>query len=192
MKWSQFGARLCIALAVLIMAGCAAQPPRGGPGGPRRMPMAAGGKMARPAALLFVGMDADRDLVVTTAELTDGLAVEWKRADRDGNGALSAFEMADWCAAVLGDADAAPGRLSLDADVDGQVTHAEFDAGIRREFAAFDRNGDGRLERAELLTAAGGRPGGGDGGGADGGRGGGPGGGPGGGGGGGGGRHRPY
>jgi hypothetical protein len=145
------------------------------------MPMAAGGKMARPAALLFVGMDADRDLVVTTAELTDGLAVEWKRADRDGNGALSAFEMADWCAAVLGD-----------ADVDGQVTHAEFDAGIRREFAAFDRNGDGRLERAELLTAAGGRPGGGDGGGADGGRGGGPGGGPGGGGRGGGGRHRPY
>jgi hypothetical protein len=93
---------------------------------------------------------------------------------------------------VLGDADAAPGRLSLDADVDGQVTHAEFDAGIRREFAAFDRNGDGRLERAELLTAAGGRPGGGDGGGADGGRGGGPGGGPGGGGRGGGGRHRPY
>jgi hypothetical protein len=160
MRWSlsQFGARLCIALAVLIMSGCASQPPRGGRGGhdgggPDRF--AADGRMARPVALLFVNMDADRDLTVTAAELADGIKAEWARADKDRNGALSAFEMSDWCTAVLGDPDATPGRLSLDADVNGTVTREEFETGLKKEFAAMDRNADGRLDRAELLMQVG-------------------------------------
>jgi Ca2+-binding EF-hand superfamily protein len=148
------------------------------------------GRFARPIALLFVSMDADHDLSVTSTELAEGLKTEWARADRDRNGSLSAFEMSDWCKAVLGDPDATPGRLSLDTDVNGVVTREEFEAGLKKEFAMLDRNADGRLDRAELLVKAvqrsvgevgggGERP---------------PGGGPGGrgGGGGGGGRHRPY
>ena len=161
MRWSlgQLGARLCIAVVVLIMAGCAS-PPRAGPsgrgagglGGPRMAAM--DGRMARPAALLFVNMDTDRDLSVSAAELADGIKTEWLRADKDRNGALSAFEMSDWCATVLGDADATPGRLSLDSDVNGVVTREEFETGLKKEFASLDRNADGRLDRAELLVQA--------------------------------------
>ena len=161
MRWSlgQLGARLCIAVVVLIMAGCAS-PPRGGPGGrggagPGVPPMAAmDGRMARPAALLFISMDADRDLSVLAAELADGIRTEWVRADKDRNGALSAFEMSDWCAAVLGDADATPGRLSLHSDVNGVVTREEFETGLKKEFASLDRDADGRLDRSELLVQA--------------------------------------
>ena len=154
MKWSlgQLGARICIAVVVLIMAGCVSPPPRGGPGGPRMSAM--DGRMARPAALLFVSMDTDKDLFVTAAELAEGIKAEWARADKDHNGVLSAFEMSGWCAAVLGDADATPGRLSLDSDVNGLVTHEEFEAGLKKEFAMLDRNGDGRLDRSELLVQA--------------------------------------
>jgi Ca2+-binding EF-hand superfamily protein len=150
---SQFGARLCIAMVVLIMSGCASAPRhggRGGPGGPRMSAM--DGRFARPIALLFVSMDADHDLSVTSTELAEGLKVEWARADKDHNGSLSAFEMSDWCSAVLGDPDATPGRLSLDTDVNGVVSREEFETGLKKEFAALDRNADGKLDRAELLV----------------------------------------
>jgi hypothetical protein len=110
------------------------------------------GRMARPVALLFVSMDTNHDLVVTAAELANGIKAEWERADRDHSGALSGFEMSDWCAAVLGDAEASPGRLSLDTDVNGSVTREEFETGLKKEFAILDRNADGRLDRAELLV----------------------------------------
>jgi hypothetical protein len=65
------------------------------------------------------------------------------------------------------------------------VTREEFETGLKKEFAAMDRNADGRLDRAELLMQVGrpqasdgsGQrpPGGGQGGGSRGG-----------------GRHRPY
>lgn len=142
-----------------------------------------GGRSVRPVALLFTSMDTNHDLVVEAAELTAALPVEWARADADGNGVASPFEMDAWCKAVFGDAEEQPGRISMDVNIDGSVTRAEFDKALQLEFSRMDANGDGRLERSEMLSgraSMGGEPGGGGFGGGEGGgqrRGGGPGGG---------------
>jgi hypothetical protein len=40
--------------------------------------------------------------------------------------------------------------LSYDANSDGKVTRDELEQGLRRQFAAVDRNGDGILDQAEV------------------------------------------
>jgi hypothetical protein len=137
----------------LAAAGACASRPRGGPpqgAGPGRGE-AFEGKVARPVGLLFVKFDANGDNILTPEELAAGAAAQWPLADRDASGAISGFEMADWCASVLGDPEAAPGRLSLDADMNGSVTPEEWDAGLRKEFRMADRNADGAVTRDELL-----------------------------------------
>lgn len=111
------------------------------------------GRFARPVALLFVSMDTDHDLVVTGQELAAGIRAEWARADKNHNDVISGFEIADWDKAVLGDPEAMPDRLSLDVDLDGSISFAEFEAGLKSAFANLDANRDGRLDREELLVS---------------------------------------
>lgn len=145
------------ALLALAAPGCASQP---GPGGPRGGPEGGGprfafpdGKVARPAAVLFAGMDADQDRLVSAEEALDGIDAEWVRADADANGVVSAFELEDWAAEALGDRDATPGRIAFDRDLDGSISEVEFKTRLGEEFARFDADGDRSLRRAELLTA---------------------------------------
>lgn len=140
-----------------------------------------GGRSAPPVALLFTSMDANHDLLVDAAELTAAIPIEFARADRDGDGKISAQEMIAWGTAVLGDPEQLPNRMTFDVDLDGVVTKAEFEKGLQIEFSKLDRNGDGRISRPEMLGEArgfsgpgnddigGGRSGGGPGGGGGGG-----------------------
>ncbi len=152
-----------IALSLLILSACAnsGQPSRGGPGGPmnaggpngqRGMPSLNQSKIAQPASLLFVSMDRDHDLLITSDETFDGIESEWLRADTEGNGKISSFEIDAWLTTVLGDPDAAPTRISFDVNLDGSITPNEFKVRLGDEFARLDANHDGILSRSELLA----------------------------------------
>jgi Ca2+-binding EF-hand superfamily protein len=112
------------------------------------------GKVARPVALFFVGLDADHDLRTSQAELTAAIKPEWARMDKDHSGSATAFEVAEWGEAVMGAADSLPNRVSFDTDMSGLVTFEEFAAGLQREFDKLDANHDGFLDRKELVGEA--------------------------------------
>lgn len=153
--------RVPVVLAcALIAAGCSSGPPNGGPpggpggpGGPAASRLGEA-KIARPVAILLTGLDANHDLLISNAELAEGLKAEFARADADGNGSISAFEMVDWNKLVLGDGEAQPDRRAMDSDLGGSVSRSEFDIALRKEFVLADANGDGSLTRAELLHEA--------------------------------------
>ena len=155
------GVRAAALAAGLIVSGCASGPPEGGPpdGGGPGGPGGRGGmlqepKIARPVALLFTGMDANRDLLVTRDELDAAIDAEFARADVDGSGVITGFEMIDWSKLVLGDGEALPDLRSMDTDMNYTVTPFEFATGLRHEFDRLDKNSDKVLTRAELLMDA--------------------------------------
>jgi hypothetical protein len=112
------------------------------------------GKVARPVALFFVGLDADHDLRTSQAELSAAIRPEWARIDKDHSGSATAFEVAEWGETVMGAADSLPNRVSFDTDMSGLVSFEEFAAGLQREFDRLDANHDGFLDRKELVSEA--------------------------------------
>lgn len=158
-------AMMAIALAALLLAGCAAGPDRPGPaavGGRGREGAEAGGEgigegsgegwRVEPVALLLGDLDADRDRVVTRAELERAWRDLFRAADSDAGGGVTPLEYQGWSAAVLGTPDAAPGRLAFDPNGDGRIEPAEFEAGLVAAFARADSDGDGRVLRSELVS----------------------------------------
>jgi hypothetical protein len=150
-------------LGILFIAGCASrQPPRGGPqgrppgndsgpGGGGGALTLDGGRVARPVALLFTGMDTDRDYILRQDELAAGIVREWASLPQGAQGNVPAIAIADWAGTALGDPEALPNHLAFDVNLDGQVSETEFRARLTDEFAQLDRDHDGRLTRAEML-----------------------------------------
>lgn len=148
-------------LALASTAACASGPPGppgGGPPGegPGDRPGASlqEAKIARPIAILFTGMDTNRNLVLEKSELEAAIPQEFARADTDNSGVLTGFEMADWCRLVLGDKEALPDMRAMDTDLNYTVTQVEFTAALRHEFERLDKDADGRITRADLLMDA--------------------------------------
>ena len=105
-----------------------------------------------------VSLDHDRDGVVSGKEFSDARETSFARIDRDGNDVLTAAEFVQ---RPSGPAGTRPGvsRLDelrrrrfadLDANNDGQVSHAEYMEFGRRLFAAIDADRDGRLSGDEF------------------------------------------
>lgn len=146
-------------LGVLLIAACASrQPPRGGPqggppsGGNRTSASLDGGQIARPIALLFTGMDTSHDRATDPAELAHGIAAEWASLPADPRGTVPALEISAWAATALGNPEALPNQISFDVNLDGRISQEEFAARLKAEFARLDRDHDGRLTRAEMLS----------------------------------------
>lgn len=154
------GARVVAVVLSCLASACASGPPGppggGPPGGPGGGPGAQlqESKITRPVALLFTGMDTNRDLVVSTDELNHGIDQEFARADVDKSGVITGFEMADWCKAVMGDAAAMPDLREMDTDMNYTVTPHEFATALKHQFERMDKNGDGLLTREEMLIDA--------------------------------------
>lgn len=93
------------------------------------------GSMSGEALLMF---DDNRDAQVTAQEFTDEMGVMFGQMDVDGNGTLGSDEVTG-----IIDADLFEGA---DANKDGTLSRAEFDAQIKRDFEAADKDGDGVLD----------------------------------------------
>lgn len=116
------------------------------------MAMANNQQIAPPIGLMFVGLDADRDTVVTPDEIDQALPAMFAAFDRDGSGALSGLEFSDWSEAHLGARSAVPGRLRFDRDQNNQISLQEFETTIDGLVMRFDQDDDGALARSELLV----------------------------------------
>ena len=132
----------------LLQAIVAAPPPAGTPQPPATI-------FAEPAALFIAACDANGDGRVTQAELTAGIARSYATAEGAGTGSIGYIAFADWAQAWLGDRNALPSPFEVDRDGDNRITLAELQARFTQFFARFDRDKDGMLTRAELITIRG-------------------------------------
>ena len=132
----------------LLQAIVAAPPPAGTPQPPATI-------FAEPAALFIAACDVNGDGRVTQAELTAGIARSYATAEGAGTGSIGYIAFADWAQAWLGDRNALPSPFEVDRDGDNRITLAELQARFTQFFARFDRDKDGVLTRAELITIRG-------------------------------------
>ena len=146
---------LLATLSVSVTA-CASGPGRrGGPPGAGMGGGAGGGSrivgpIARPAALMFAGMDTDRDIVVSRNEVEAMTGVEWNRLS-GGRPTASTLVLSGWLERALGSPDAQPLPVAFDNNFDGLITREEFETRIFAEFDLLDKSKDGRLSRDEML-----------------------------------------
>ena len=144
-----------LALGALTITACASQPERGGrdggPRGERGGGSYQGGIIARPLALLLTGMDANGDYRVSGQEVATGIEAEWANLSQ-GDRAVSALKLGDWAKTVLGSAEAMPNSIAFDTDLNGQITQLEFGDRLRAEYARLDKDSDGFVSRAEMVS----------------------------------------
>ncbi|WP_375398769.1 EF-hand domain-containing protein [uncultured Sphingomonas sp.] len=120
------------------------------PPGPPPQPPAT--MVVEPVAMLLAGFDADGDGKTTRAEMEAGAKRTFAAIDTAWTGKLGYIAFADWAERWLGDRNALPSPFEVDSDGDNQITLAELTAQLGRTFDRLDRNRDGALTRAELLT----------------------------------------
>jgi hypothetical protein len=108
--------------------------------------------VVEPVAMMIAACDADGDGHVTRAELTPCVARSFAAIDTQHAGALGYIGYGDWALKWLGDANALPSPFTVDADNDNRITLAELQDTLSRTFDRLDKDHDGVLTRAELLT----------------------------------------
>ena len=101
--------------------------------------------VVEPVAMAIAAADADRDARSSRAELDAFIQASFPAA----TGYLG---FADWAERWLGDRNALPSPLEVDADGDNRITPAEMLAAMRTVFVRLDRDKDGFVTRAEALT----------------------------------------
>ena len=111
--------------------------------------------VVEPVAMMIAAFDSDGDGRVTRDELRRGVAKSFAAIDTGNTGKLGYIAFADWAEKWLGDRNALPSPFETDADGDNQVTLAELQAKFDSIFTRLDKDKDGVLVRAELLTVRG-------------------------------------
>jgi hypothetical protein len=108
--------------------------------------------VVEPVAMMLAACDADGDARTSRDEAHACVAKSFASVDTAGAGSIGYIGYSDWAMRWLGDASALPSPFETDADHDNRVTLAELVARIDTIFARLDRDDDGTLTRAELLT----------------------------------------
>ena len=138
--------------AVLALSACATEPTRKAPSsdrdGPRKQARSSGTFM-HPIAALFIEMDINKDKATDRSELTSGTQNQWAEFGQNPG----AIRFSQWSKTSLGSTDAIPNFMNFDGDFNGTVTESEFSTQLETEFTRLDKNGDGRLERSEMLVS---------------------------------------
>ncbi len=140
--------KILIGAGVLAVAATGAAYARG--------PMGCGGPGMGPGPMMqgmFDRFDADKNGVVTLEETIAAADARFARVDTDKNGAVDKAE-AEGFIGLFAPPQAAQFFLAKhDLDGDGKVTKAEFENPMKKRFALFDRNDDGKVTRDELALA---------------------------------------
>lgn len=112
---------------------------------------AAATMVVEPVGAMLAGFDADGDARTTRAEATAGIARSFTGIAGTAP-TIGYIVFADWAERWLGDRTALPGPFEVDRDGDNRIALPELQARIAAIFGRIDRDGDGVLTRAELLT----------------------------------------
>lgn len=144
---------ILLSLAVLLAATQPQAPVEVRPGqNPERVSAVPISETAEPVGLAIASFDADRDGRTTRAELNEALLRTFATADGDRDGQLGYIEYSGWATIWLGSATALPGPYAIDADGDDRISREELLAEFGRHFVRLDRDSDGAISHAELLT----------------------------------------
>jgi hypothetical protein len=108
--------------------------------------------LVEPAAMLLAACDANVDALVTRVERDACLDRAFSQAEGASAGSIGLIAYADWSLRWLGDRNALPSPLEVDADGDNRITAAELRRRFTALFERYDVNKDGTLARAELVT----------------------------------------
>ncbi len=134
-------------IALLLALQAPALPPMPAPG---ERPAAAT-LVVEPVGMFLAACDADGDARTTRAEADAAVARSFADIAR-GAATIGYIAYADWAERWLGDRTALPGPFEVDRDGDNRITPGELQARIAAIFQRIDRDRDGVLTRAELLT----------------------------------------
>jgi hypothetical protein len=123
-------------------------------------PQTAATILVEPVAMLIAtfdgqpegGTDGERDGLVQRSEIEAGIAFTFAAADQARTGKLRYIAYSDWALRFLGDRAALPSPYEVDRDNDDAVSLDELQSHFSRLFARYDKDGDKRITRAELLT----------------------------------------
>lgn len=105
-----------------------------------------------PVAMAIAAFDTDGDGRTSRAELTAGVAHSFAAFDTAHTGKLRYLDYAEWALRYLGDRNALPSPFDVDRDGDDAVSLDELQAAFAAAFDRYDRDHDGLVTRAELLT----------------------------------------
>nr|WP_321458163.1 hypothetical protein [uncultured Cohaesibacter sp.] len=120
-------------------------------GGYMRGGMMGAGMMGRPGphfggAMMLQQFDANKDGVLTKAEVNDGFDKKVAENDKDGDSAINLEEFkAEWLKMTQN--RMARGFQFMDTNADGKITPAELKAHADQMFAFMDSNNDGKLDQ---------------------------------------------
>jgi len=153
-----------VALPLLLASIAAAQPAGDSPRGPHGRGHAPGGPGHGPAHVIVRALDADRDQLISAAELLNA-GTSLRTLDLNGDGAVTTDELRPARPATVSANGAErperpdraerprpfnPLMLALDADEDGALSVTEI-ANAMASLQALDLNGDGQLTPDEFL-----------------------------------------
>lgn len=108
--------------------------------------------VVEPVAMMIAAFDDDHDGKVTRDELKRGVQRSFEAIDTAHTGKMGYIAYSDWAVKWLGNATALPSPFETDANGDNQITLDEMQAKFAQIFARLDKDHDGVLTRAELLT----------------------------------------
>ena len=104
-------------------------------------------------AAVFAAADANHDGTITRAEFDAARAARFAQMDADHNGSLSPSEMPHWGGGAQPAAGGDAQHVRGDANRDGTVSRAEWDAESARMFSRLDTDNNGSITHAELQAA---------------------------------------